>query len=318
MKNIFPFLFFLPLAVIAQDAFSKKLVATNDAQHTEVNINNNIQGTLFTPDTLQKVPLVIIIGDSGATDRNGNERRTKSNAYLQLADSLLVRGIASYRYDKRILTQIKNQKPSDKTLFSDYIDDAKGSVDYFKDDDRFSYLYIAGHGQGSLVGMLAVDKDVDGFISLNGAGQSIDALIVQQIAQQQPGLDKVAAKTFEKVKRSEKLVYDIERDLYVLIGPQVQPFMKSWMLYDPGKEIKKLHHVRILIIHGSKNRQMAPSEASILKDAVPAASIERIDNMNHVLKTVGKDEIEASKSYINPRVPLSGKLVDIMVRFING
>jgi esterase/lipase len=315
MEKLLLFLFFLPLAAMAQNTFSKKSVVSTDAQHTEVNVNNNIQGSLFTPYTFEKVPLVIIVGDSGATDRNGNERRTKSNAYLQLADSLLTQGVATYRYDKRIVTQIKNRKPSDKTLFSDFIIDAKESVNFFKNDNRFSRIYIAGHGQGSLVGMLAVDKDVYGFISLNGAGQSIDALIVQQIAQQQPGLDKVAAKTFERVKNSRELVVDIERDLYVLIGPQVQPFMKSWMQYDPAKEIKKLQ-IPILIINGSKNRQVDPSEAAILKDAVPVASLELIENMNHVLKTVGEDEIEASKSYINPKVPLSVTLVDIIVRFI--
>jgi esterase/lipase len=315
MEKLLLFLFFLPLAAMAQNTFSKKSVVSTDAQHTEVNVNNNIQGSLFTPYTFEKVPLVIIVGDSGATDRNGNERRTKSNAYLQLADSLLTKGVATYRYDKRIVTQIKNRKPSDKTLFSDFIIDAKESVNFFKNDNRFSRIYIAGHGQGSLVGMLAVDKDVYGFISLNGAGQSIDALIVQQIAQQQPGLDKVAAKTFERVKNSRELVVDIERDLYVLIGPQVQPFMKSWMQYDPAKEIKKLQ-IPILIINGSKNRQVDPSEAAILKDAVPVASLELIENMNHVLKTVGEDEIEASKSYINPKVPLSVTLVDIIVRFI--
>lgn len=315
MEKLLLFLFFLPLAAMAQNTFSKKSVVSTDAQHTEVNVNNNIQGSLFTPYTFEKVPLVIIVGDSGATDRNGNERRTKSNAYQQLADSLLTKGVATYRYDKRIVTQIKNRKPSDKTLFSDFIIDAKESVNFFKNDSRFSRIYIAGHGQGSLVGMLAVDKDVYGFISLNGAGQSIDALIVQQIAQQQPGLDKVAAKTFERVKDSRELVVDIERDLYVLIGPQVQPFMKSWMQYDPAKEIKKLQ-IPILIINGSKNRQVDPSEAAILKDAVPVASLELIENMNHVLKTVGEDEIEASKSYINPKVPLSVTLVDIIVRFI--
>jgi fermentation-respiration switch protein FrsA (DUF1100 family) len=91
--------------------------------------------------------------------------------------------------------------------------------------------------------------------------------------------------------------------------------MKSWMQYDPAKEIKKLQ-IPILIINGSKNRQVDPSEAAILKDAVPVASLELIENMNHVLKTVGEDEIEASKSYVNPKVPLSVTLVDIIVRFI--
>ncbi|MEP6280377.1 MAG: alpha/beta hydrolase, partial [Nonlabens ulvanivorans] len=293
MKKSLFLLLLLPLVTTAQDAFSKKNAQRPTEDLTEVNINKNIQGTLLTPDTYEKVPLVIIIGDQGAVDRNGNERRTKSNAYLQLADSLLAQGIATYRYDKRILTQIKNRKPSDKTLFSDFIIDAKESVYFFKNDSRFSKIYLAGHGQGSLVAMLAVNKDVAGFISINGAGQSIDDVIVQQIAQQQPGLDKVAAETFDRVKKSEKPVVDIERDLYVIIGPQVQPFMKSWMQYNPATELKNIS-APVLIVNGTKNRQVDATEAQLLKDAAPTATFEIIENMNHVLKTVGNDEIEAS------------------------
>ena len=315
MKKSLFLLLLLPLVTIAQDAFSKKNAQKPTEDLTEVNINKNIQGTLLTPDTYEKVPLVIIIGDQGAVDRNGNERRTKSNAYLQLADSLLTRGIATYRYDKRILTQIKNRKPSDKTLFSDFIIDAKESVYFFKNDSRFSKIYLAGHGQGSLVAMLAVNKDVDGFISINGAGQSIDDVIVQQIAQQQPGLDKVAAETFERVKKSDKPVVDIERDLYIIIGPQVQPFMKSWMQYNPATELKNIQ-IPVLIVNGTKNRQVDATEAQLLKDAAPTATFEIIENMNHVLKTVGNDEIEASKSYINPNFPLNQRLLELITAFV--
>ncbi|QJP33238.1 lysophospholipase [Nonlabens sp. Ci31] len=315
MKKLLFLLLFLPLASIAQDAFSKKKAQQPAKDLTEVNINENIQGTLLTPDTVEKIPLVIILSDQGAMDRNGNERRTRSNSYQQLADSLLSKGIATYRYDKRILTQIKNRKPSDKTLFSDYVIDAKQSVLFFKDDSRFSKIFIAGHGQGSLVGMLAVDKDVDGFISLHGAAQSIDALIVQQIAKEIPGLDKVAAATFEKVKNSKEPIEAIERDLYTVIGPQIQAFMKSWMQYDPTDEIKKLQ-IPILIINGSKNRQVDPSEAALLKEAVPHAQLELIEDMNHVFKIVGEDEIVASKSYIDPNFPLSSQLVKLITDFV--
>ncbi|MEO9954285.1 MULTISPECIES: alpha/beta hydrolase [Nonlabens] len=315
MKKSLFLLLLLPLVTTAQDAFSKKNAQRPTEDLTEVNINKNIQGTLLTPDTYEKVPLVIIIGDQGAVDRNGNERRTKSNAYLQLADSLLAQGIATYRYDKRILTQIKNRKPSDKTLFSDFIIDAKESVYFFKNDSRFSKIYLAGHGQGSLVAMLAVNKDVAGFISINGAGQSIDDVIVQQIAQQQPGLDKVAAETFDRVKKSEKPVVDIERDLYVIIGPQVQPFMKSWMQYNPATELKNIS-APVLIVNGTKNRQVDATEAQLLKDAAPTATFEIIENMNHVLKTVGNDEIEASKSYINPNFPINKRLLELITEFV--
>ncbi|WP_438968814.1 alpha/beta hydrolase [Nonlabens sp.] len=317
MKKLLFLLVFLPLVIYSQDPFSRKAVQKTAENLDLLNINENIQGTLFTPKTSKKVPvpLIIIVGDQGAIDRNGNEPRTRSNAYHQLADSLLSKGIATYRYDKRIFTQMKNRKSSEETLFSDFIIDAKETVSFFKNDKRFSKIYIAGHGQGSLVGMLAVDKDVDGFISLNGAGQSIDALIVQQISKQQPGLDKVAAKTFERVRKSKKPVIAIERDLYAIIGPQMQPFMKSWMQYDPSIEIKKLQ-IPILLINGSKNRMSNISETLLLKESVPTARLEIIEDMNHVLKIVGDDEIEASKSKIFPNFPLSSRLVELIVGFV--
>lgn len=317
MKKLLFLLLVLPLLSYSQDPFSKKAVQKTEENLDLLNINENIQGTLFVPKTAKKipVPLIIIVGDQGAIDRNGNEPRTRSNAYHQLADSLLSYGIATYRYDKRIFTQMKKRKSSEETLFSDYIIDAKETVSYFKSDKRFSKIYIAGHGQGSLVGMLAADQNVDGFISLNGAGQSIDALIVQQISKQQPGLDKVAAETFERVKQSKEPVIGIERDLYPIIGPQVQPFMKSWMKYDPAEEIQKLR-IPVLIINGSRNRMSNPTEAQLLKDKAPNATLEIIENMNHVLKIVGEDEIEASKSKTFPNFPLSTRLVELIVGFV--
>jgi alpha-beta hydrolase superfamily lysophospholipase len=315
MKKILLLILLLPLIVLSQDAFSKNKAQQPTTDPTIVNISENIEGTLLVPDNFDKIPLVIIIGDQGAIDRNGNDRRTKNNAYQQLADSLLSYNIASYRYDKRMVTQLKNRKPSDNILFTDFITDAKQAIEYLKKNKRFSKIFIAGHGQGSLVGMLALDNKVAGFISINGAAQTIDDLIVQQIAKEIPGLDQVAAATFKKVKASSGIVNDIERDLYTVIGPQLQPFMKSWMQYHPAEEIKNLQ-VPILIINGSKNRQVAPSEATLLKKASPSAQLEIIKNMNHVLKIVGDDEIEAAKSYINPQFPLSSELVRIITAFV--
>ncbi len=315
-KYLFVF-FLIPLLVLGQNPFSKKAVQKTVENLTILNINENIKGTILAPKDSKKnpVPLVIIVGDQGAIDRNGNEPRTRNNAYQQLADSLLAHGIATYRYDKRILTQMINRKPSDNTLFSDYINDAKEAVTFLSKDRRFSKVFIAGHGQGSLVGMLAIEDNVDGFISINGAGQSIDALIVQQISKQQPGLDKVAAETFERVKKSKEPIEAIERDLYPIIGPQVQPFMKSWMQYDPAKEINKLQ-IPILIINGSRNRMSNISEAQLLKENAPKATLEIIEDMNHVLKIVGEDEIEASKSKVYPNFPLSSRLVELIVEFV--
>jgi pimeloyl-ACP methyl ester carboxylesterase len=315
MKKFLILLTFIPLSITAQDVFSKKRVQEQSENLNILNINKNVQGTLLRPKTKNKVPLVIFIAGSGAVDRNGNEPRTRSNNFRQLADTLLSQDIASYRYDKRIFTQMKNRKVDDKTLVSDFIIDAKEVLFHFKNDSRFSNIYVLGHDQGSLVGMLAIDESVDGFISIAGAGEPIDKVIVRQIATQQPGLDKVAQETFERVKISKAPVEDIERDLYVIIGPQVQPFMKSWMQYDPAVEIARIK-TPILLLNGTKNRQVNIEQTEMLQKAAPQAQYNIIDGMNHIFKKVGEDDIESSKSYIDPNFPLHPELVSAILAFV--
>ena len=64
-----------------------------------------ISGTIYTPVNAQKPPVVLIIAGSGPTDRNGNSVALpgKNNCLLQLAEVFAQNGIASLRYDKRII-----------------------------------------------------------------------------------------------------------------------------------------------------------------------------------------------------------------------
>ena len=64
-----------------------------------------ISGTIYTPVNAQKPPEVLIIAGSGPTDRNGNTAGLpgKNNCLLQLAEVFAQSGIASLRYDKRII-----------------------------------------------------------------------------------------------------------------------------------------------------------------------------------------------------------------------
>ena len=51
--------------------------------------------------------------------------------------------------------------------------DVQGWIDRLSEDSRFSDVFVLGHSEGSLIGMLAsVDNPkVKGFISLAGAGR---------------------------------------------------------------------------------------------------------------------------------------------------
>ena len=67
--------------------------------------------------------------------------------------------------------------------------------------------------------------------------------------------------------------------------------MKSWMLYDPALVIQNLE-IPILLVSGSKDIQVPPSESQLLKDAKPEAKLVFIDSMNHVLKEVNGDDLD--------------------------
>ncbi|ARN76609.1 hypothetical protein BST97_00525 [Nonlabens spongiae] len=312
----FIILFFSIHLSFAQDLFGRETLQKPNTKNQEVNITSQVKGILMVPDTDRAVPLVIFIPDQGVVDRNGNDMRSKHFAYKQLADSLLTNQIATYRYDKRTFTQVKNRRVDNNTTLEDFVADARKVIAAFSNDRRFSKIVVLGHGQGSLVGMLAAIENVDKFISVAGAADPIDQIIVGQIAQQQPGLDKVAKKTFDKMRAQEGNVEDIQPALQSILHPSVQPFIKSWMKYDPKKVIAELSFP-ILIIHGSKDRQIDVVNAQLLADSSDSAEVKVINGMNHIMKRVGDDEILASKSYVDPDYELSDSFIETVIQFID-
>ena len=128
--------------------------------------------------------VVLIIAGSGPTDRNGNNSMMKNNSLQQIAHALATAGIASVRYDKRgIAASTSAGKIEADLRFDHYVDDAVAWVDLLKKDKRFSTVAIAGHSEGSLIGMIAA-RHADKFISIAGAGQSSYRLLKEQLSTQ--------------------------------------------------------------------------------------------------------------------------------------
>ena len=309
--------FILPVFVTAQDTFARGNKNNTAIDAAELNINSNILGTLFIPEGKTAVPLVILLTGSGPNDRNGNSIMTRNDSHKQLAQALLANGIATYRYDKRTFTQIKKRNIDPNTSFDNFVQDAQDVIYHFQKDNRFSSIILAGHSQGSLVAMLAINSAIDGFISIAGPAETIDKTIVRQIAVQAPGLDKEAQAIFEKMKTQDKPVTDVQPYLMSILNQEIQPFMKSWMVYDPLVEIKKLT-VPVLLINGTRDRQVDPTDAQMLHDAKPDAQLLIINDMDHLFKRVGADDVVAAKSYSDPSFPLHEDLVPALVNFVYG
>lgn len=280
---------------------------------TEVRISKWIDGSLTVPNSGSD-QLAIIIGGSGPTDRDGNQNFAKTNNLKKLAENLAEHGIASFRYDKRIVKQIKMRSVDPNIKFDDFVSDAIAVVQHFKSEQKFKQLYIIGHSQGSLIGMLAAQQDVDGLISIAGAGQSIDAVIIDQVQKTAPMFTEDTKRAFEVLK-SGRTTTDYPPALASIFDSSVQEFMMSWMRHDPAVVIKTLN-IPILLINGTKDLQVSTAEAEMLQQASATSEIKLIDNMNHVLFIIDGDDQENAKSYNNPNGKVSEELIQSIVDFI--
>jgi len=277
-------------------------------------INTLIDGTLLLPNNKNKPNLIIIIAGSGPTDRDGNQNFLKGNSLKKLAIGLSTQNIATFRYDKRIVKQIRKGNVDKNIMFDDFVTDAKSVISYFKDTKKYNKIYVAGHSQGSLVGILSVKDNADGFISLAGAGQAIDKVIIEQIEKTAPMFLEDTKRIF-KVLENGKTTTDFPPALASIFNIDTQPFIANWMSYDPLAEIKKLD-MPILIINGTKDLQVSEAEAKLLKSAVPKSTIKIIENMNHVLVTIEGGDLENSKSYNESSRLLSPELFKAIIDFV--
>ncbi|MDG1793377.1 MAG: alpha/beta hydrolase [Flavobacteriaceae bacterium] len=291
------------------------MVSVNTAQNfsaTELSINRHVDGTLLTPDGIEQPPLVIFIAGSGPTDRNGNQALMKNNMLKKLAESLSERGIATFRYDKRVVKQLRTRNLDKNIRFDDFVTDAKSVINHFK--STYSNLIVAGHSQGSLVGLLTLDAGANGFISLAGAANSIDQIILEQISKSAPFFTADTKRVLDLLK-SGQTTTDFPPALSSIFNLDLQPFMSNWMQYNPKDLIKKLE-IPVLIINGTKDLQVAITEAQQLKEAKEEAQLEIIENMNHLLFEINGDDLVNSKSYNDNSYVVMPQVIEIITAFI--
>lgn len=262
--------------------------------------------------TAQKSPLIIWVHGSGNVDRNGNQMPiVKANYIKQFRDSINKRGIAFYSYDKR--TAVANNKENLKGVtFEDFTEDLKIAINHFKKDKRFSSITLLGHSQGSLTAMLA-SKNVDNYISLAGASRTIDEVITEQVKKNSPmALDTVKS-YLKELKETGNIKY-VNPLLKSLFSEQNQPFLKSWINYNPVKEIKRLK-IPILIVNGTKDLQIPVKDAESLHKANPKSKLLIIENMNHVIKDIQQPQ-DNMKSYYSADYPLSVAFITAVYNFV--
>lgn len=278
-----------------------------------------IYGTVELPAGKDPSPVVLIIAGSGPTDRNGNSRILPgpNNSLKMLADGLAARGIASLRYDKRMIGQsvVPGFKEED-LRFTTYIDDASAWIKQIRADSRFSTITVAGHSEGSLIGMVAArEAGADAFVSLEGAGRNARDVIQEQLSSQlPPEVVKNARVLMDKVAAGEK-VDSVPPFLAALFRPSVQPYLTSWFKLTPSDEVARLD-VPVMIVQGTHDIQTSTEDARRLADGKKSAKLLEIEGMNHVMKETPAGRAEQMPSYSDPNIPVMPRLLDEVAAFV--
>lgn len=306
-------LYFLVMAVLCNTFLS----AQTEEPVTLHTATGDLYGSLIVPAKQTRFDLVLLQPGSGPTDRKGNNPLgVNADSYLMLANELAKSNIATLLIDKRGIAASKEAgKDESKLVFDDYIKDLEDWAALLKQDKRVQKLVLAGHSEGSLIAMVAAQKvKADKYISIAGPAKPIDQIITWQLKQQAPILAAPADSLFNRLKNGKK-IDSIPPLLFSLFRPSIQPYMVSWMKYNPCAEIKKLT-IPALIIQGSQDYQVQQSEGEELHACNPKAGFSIIQGMNHVLKKSPGNFAEDRGTYTQPSLPVVEQLVTDIVTFI--
>ncbi len=287
-------------------------------------------GTLALPGTLtlpanykHQIPVALIVAGSGPTDRNGNSAgllrlQNNSNLYAILAWQLADAGIASVRYDKRVIGDNLQKVDIPSTSIDDFIADAIAGVRRLVADRRFSKVILIGHSEGAELVLQAANRGAPaaGIVMMSGAGRPIMPVLREQISKQLPPAEIVKWDSASARYLRGEDPGDVHPGLKSLLQPANRKFMQSWAKYDPAVEIAKVK-VPVLIIQGGRDIQISESDARALKAAQPAAKLVLIPAANHVYRAAASDDrMVQAKLYTDPTIPIVAELTPAIVEWV--
>lgn len=301
------------MALAIQQADTTAPAAAVESPYTIRSAGLELGGTLTVPlSAARKVPVVVIIAGSGPTDRNGNSMMgIRPNSYAQLAWGLAERGIASLRYDKRVLAATRGTVDISKLTLEDFAADARAAADSLGKDSRFSRVLLLGHSEGSALALIAArgGPPVAGVISVSGLGRPLPIVLREQLARQFDSTTLVRYDTAMAQYLRGETPKDVPPPLTVLFVPINLTFMRSLMAFDPSGAVRAVRQP-VLIVQGGRDLQVRVADAERLHAARPDATLVVVPLANHVLKEASDTTLAGQTgTYQDPAIPIMPDVV---------
>ena len=277
----------------------------------------SLYGVLERPANLATGLAILIHPGSGPTDRDGNQPGMINDSLKLLAVGLRDHGVTTLRIDKRGVGASSAAAPDESAMrVETYVGDAVSWLDFLRRQRDVRQIALIGHSEGALIATLATQRSlVAALVLIAGAGRPIADVLRDQLAPHLTPDWKTRVFAMIATLEAGGTVTDVPPELQALFRPSVQPYMRSWMAYDPAAELAKVT-APVEIIQGRRDLQVTVGDAARLAAKQPKARLHLIDGMNHILKSVPDDRGANLASYNDPALPLAPALIPALAHFL--
>ena len=293
-----------------------------------------LAGTLLVPEASSapaastapeapRPPLVILHAGLGAADRDGNNYNVpgRNDALRQLADALLSRGVASYRYDKRgsgAATWLVGRE-EDLSLEA-WIRDLEAAAEALAATGRFSGTWLLGLNDGALVAAAAANAMEDSGAPASGllvacasADGSLDSF--RKAVAGAPEEARAEGEAIVAALLEGRRVETLSEFYAAAFRPSFQPYLIEAFRRDIETELGT-YGGACLIAQGNMDMHATLADMMALSRAKPDAVTVMPRRMNHVLKDVSQDVDENLDAFSNPDYPISAEFADAVAEFV--
>lgn len=243
-----------------------------------------------------RAPAALLLAGSGPIDRDGNATRAPIGIQRALAEALAATGIASFRFDRRGISDGTDWR---EATFGENTRDARDALAALAQDPGIdpTRLVVVGHSEGALHALrLAVGQEPPSPAAvalLSVPARRGDEVLLWQAEQIGPSLppparlllrltraDVVgrARSTHDRIRRTTGRVARIG-GARMNVG-----WFREFLEYDPRPDLARLH-VPTLAVTGGKDLQTPPEDLAVIADLVPAPVTVRCPGqMTHLLR----------------------------------
>jgi dienelactone hydrolase len=287
-------------------------------QAREVTVGSDewkLPGTLTYPAGKTGSPAVVLVPDSGPSDRDATVIGTK--VFLDLAEGLSSRGIAVLRYEKRTRQYATKISSTSYTIDDETVHDAAQAAALARTEPEVDpkRVFVLGFGVGGFIAprIAGDDGKLAGLILLGAPEHSLEDWIMETAESL-----NLTPKRLDEVKQHVAKVKKLEAGDTDL-GPQMGLPVAYWLDlkgYDPAGDAKKLG-VPMLILQGGRDFQVGPVEFDAWKTAMAgrnSVAVKSYPALNHLF--VAGEGKSTEEEYRKPG-HVSAEVIDDIAKFVN-